>query len=119
MTTPFTRRFRVRWSDADANGHLRNTANDARVGLFASMGYDWPRFQSLRLGPVLFREELDYRREAAIAAFDKDRFDHARTDFPLRGAHGSTAVLNAANEEAVAAFRAGRLPFRGAEPVGH
>ncbi|HQR30528.1 MAG TPA: thioesterase family protein [Anaeromyxobacteraceae bacterium] len=71
MTAPFTRRFRVRWSDADANGHLRNTAyaeyaNDTRVGLFASLGFDWPRFQSLRLGPVLFREEIEYRREAGM-----------------------------------------------------
>ena len=31
-------------------------------------------------------------REAAIAAFDKDRFDHARTDFPLRGAHGKAGL---------------------------
>lgn len=71
MTAPFTRRFRVRWSDADANGHLRNTAyaeyaNDTRVGLFASLGHDWPRLQSLRLGPVLFREEIEYRREASM-----------------------------------------------------
>ena len=71
MTAPFTRRFTVRWSDADANGHLRNTAyaeyaNDTRVALFAALGYPWTRFQSLRLGPVLFREEIEYRREAAI-----------------------------------------------------
>jgi acyl-CoA thioester hydrolase len=71
MTAPFHRRFVVRWSDADANGHLRNTAfaefaNDTRVALLASFGYAWTRFQSLHLGPVLFREELEYRREAAI-----------------------------------------------------
>ena len=71
MTSPFHRRFVVRWSDADANGHLRNTAfaeyaNDTRVALFAALGYGWARFQSLHLGPVLFREELEYRREAAI-----------------------------------------------------
>lgn len=71
MTTPFTRRFVVRWSDVDANGHLRNTAyseyaSDTRVGLFRALGFDWARLQSLQLGPVLFREELDYRREAAM-----------------------------------------------------
>ena len=71
MTSPFHRRFVVRWADADANGHLRNTAyaeyaNDTRVALLASFGYGWTRFQSLRLGPVLFREEIEYRREAAI-----------------------------------------------------
>lgn len=71
MTSPFHRRFVVRWADADANGHLRNTAyaeyaNDTRVALLASIGYAWTRFQALRLGPVLFREEIEYRREAAI-----------------------------------------------------
>jgi len=71
MTAPFTRRLVVRWSDLDANGHLRNTAypeyaNDTRVGLLASIGYTWARFQSIHLGPVLFREEIEYRREAAL-----------------------------------------------------
>ena len=71
MSSPFVRRFVVRWSDADANGHLRNTAfaefaNDTRVALLASFGYPWTRFQSLHLGPVLFREEIEYRREAAL-----------------------------------------------------
>jgi acyl-CoA thioester hydrolase len=71
MTGPFTRRFVVRWSDVDGNGHLRNTAfseyaNDTRIGLLASFGYTWSKFQSLHLGPVLFREEVEYRREAAM-----------------------------------------------------
>ena len=71
MSSPFTRRFVVRWSDVDANGHLRNTAyseyaSDTRVGLFRSLGFDWERLKSLQLGPVLFREELEYRREAAM-----------------------------------------------------
>ena len=71
MSTPFTRRFVVRWSDVDANGHLRNTAyseyaSDTRVGLFRQLGFDWERLKSLHLGPVLFREELEYRREAAM-----------------------------------------------------
>jgi acyl-CoA thioester hydrolase len=71
MSSPFTRRFVVRWSDVDANGHLRNTAyseyaSDTRIGLFSDLGFDWERLKSLQLGPVLFREELEYRREAAM-----------------------------------------------------
>ena len=69
MTHPYTRTFVVRWGDVDANGHMRNTAyselaSDTRAGLLASLGYDWARFQSLKLGPILFREEIEYRREA-------------------------------------------------------
>jgi acyl-CoA thioester hydrolase len=71
MTAPFNRRFVVRWSDVDGNAHLRNTAyseyaTDTRVSLLASFGFTWARFQSLHLGPVLFREEIEYRREAAL-----------------------------------------------------
>jgi acyl-CoA thioester hydrolase len=71
MTHPFHRSFVVRWGDVDANGHLRNTAfseyaSDTRIGLFASWGWSWARFREARLGPVLFREELVYRREAAM-----------------------------------------------------
>lgn len=71
MTPPFVRRFVVRWSDADPNGHLKNTAyseygNDARIALFASIGWPWTRFQEASLGPILFREEIEYRREASI-----------------------------------------------------
>jgi acyl-CoA thioester hydrolase len=71
MSTAFTRSLVVRWSDVDGNGHLRNTAfseyaNDTRIGLLASFGWTWARFQASQLGPVLFREEIEYRREAAL-----------------------------------------------------
>ncbi len=69
--TAFARRFTVRWADVDANGHMRNTAfsemcNDTRVALLAAGGYPWRRFQEEGIGPVLFREEIEYRREAAM-----------------------------------------------------
>jgi acyl-CoA thioester hydrolase len=71
VSAPFTRSFTVRWGDVDGNAHLRNTAfseyaNDTRIALLASLGYTWDRFRSLHLGPVLFREEIEYRREAAM-----------------------------------------------------
>jgi acyl-CoA thioester hydrolase len=71
MSTVPARRYVVRWSDVDGNGHLRNTAfseyaTDARVALFAAIGFPWDRFQALQLGPVLFREEIEYRREASL-----------------------------------------------------
>ncbi len=71
MTTPFTRVFVVRWGDVDANHHLRNTAyseyaNDTRYALFQSLGWDWERFQGAGVGPILFRETIEYRREALM-----------------------------------------------------
>jgi acyl-CoA thioester hydrolase len=64
----FEQRFVVRWSDLDANRHLRNTAFseyavDTRVQLLESRGFPLIRFEELRFGPILFREDIRYRRE--------------------------------------------------------
>lgn len=57
---------------------------------------------------------LDFRQLSALSfeAPDPDRFPGLFLAWDaLRGPHGSTAVLNAANEEAVAAFLEGRIGF--------
>ncbi len=64
----FEQRFEVRWSDLDANRHLRNTiysefATHTRFTMLESHGFPQPRFEALRFGPVMFREEIRYRRE--------------------------------------------------------
>lgn len=61
-------RFAVRWSDLDANRHLRNTvfseyATHTRFKMLAAHGFAQARFEQLRFGPVMFREEIEYRRE--------------------------------------------------------
>ena len=67
----YTKIFIVRWSDADVNGHMRNTsyseyATDVRMSFFADRGWPHARFEETRLGPVLLREELDYLRELRL-----------------------------------------------------
>lgn len=61
-------RFFVRWSDLDANRHVRNTlfsefATHTRFRLLEANGFPQARFETLRFGPVMFREEIRYRRE--------------------------------------------------------
>ena len=65
---PFAERFPIRWSDLDANRHVRNTifselATHTRFRLLESNGFGQARFEELRFGPVMFREEVRYRRE--------------------------------------------------------
>lgn len=65
---PFQRRFEVRWADLDANRHVRNTAfseyaTHTRFAFLASAGFPQARFEELRFGPVMFREETRFRRE--------------------------------------------------------
>jgi acyl-CoA thioester hydrolase len=65
---PFAERFTVRWSDLDGNRHVRNTifselATHTRFRLLEANGFTQSRFEALRFGPVMFREEIRYRRE--------------------------------------------------------
>lgn len=68
----FEARFRVGWGDVDANGHMANTAflnhaADARVVYFTERGFPATRFATERVGPVMARDELVYRRELRLS----------------------------------------------------
>lgn len=63
--------FAVRWSDLDANRHVKNTvfsefATHTRFRPLETHGFDQARFEQLRFGPVMLREEIRYRRELAF-----------------------------------------------------
>lgn len=67
----FTERFTVRWSDVDANRHARNTlysdlATHTRFRLLEACGFPESAFEAQRFGPVMFREEIRYRRELRL-----------------------------------------------------
>lgn len=64
----FQEHFTARWADVDANRHLRNTvfselATHTRFRLLQAHGFGQAAFESHRFGPVMFREEVRYRRE--------------------------------------------------------
>ncbi len=64
----FAKKFIVRWSDCDANGHLRNTgyseyAIEVRMAYLAEHGFGLAEMRQHGIGPVLLREEIDYQRE--------------------------------------------------------
>jgi acyl-CoA thioester hydrolase len=64
----FTRSFIVRWSECDANGHLRNTsysdyAIEVRMAFLVLHGFGLEALRTHGVGPVLVREEIDYLRE--------------------------------------------------------
>ncbi|UII27138.1 thioesterase family protein [Fulvivirga maritima] len=60
--------FSILWSQIDANQHLRHSAYadfgaQARVIALESIGFDMKVFHQLKIGPILFREEMIYLRE--------------------------------------------------------
>lgn len=59
---------RVLWSQIDANMHLRHSAYadfaaQARLQILESLGFNARLLEELKIGPILFREELIYMRE--------------------------------------------------------
>ncbi len=60
----------ILWSMIDANGHLRHSAYadlaaQARVNVLAALGLA-NEIASLRIGPILFKEELTYLKEVRM-----------------------------------------------------
>jgi acyl-CoA thioester hydrolase len=60
--------FNTKWSDFDPNRHMRHTAyNDyaaeVRVRFFKKMGLSITEFAKLNVGPILFKEETNFKRE--------------------------------------------------------
>src|SRR5258706_13105983 len=60
--------YTVRWSDLDANGHMKNTAYvecgvQVRLAFFAENSFPFSEFQKQQFGPVIFREEITYFKE--------------------------------------------------------
>ena len=67
MTT-FLIPIQVRWSDIDQNRHLRHSAYydygaTTRIACFSQQGLTNLKFEELRIGPILFREEALFKRE--------------------------------------------------------
>src|SRR5690349_4581498 len=58
----------LRWSDFDANMHLRHSAYydfgaTSRLDFFTAQGLSYETMRALHIGPVLFREEALFKRE--------------------------------------------------------
>lgn len=67
--TTYSTQIEVRWADCDANQHMRHSAYadmcaHARVGFLSSLGMTGQWFKEHNIGPVLFKEQTEYFREA-------------------------------------------------------
>lgn len=68
MSGIYAKTFTVRWSDLDPNGHMRHSAYadygaQTRIGFLAEQGFGLTQFMKMRMGPILFTENLKYLRE--------------------------------------------------------
>ena len=59
------------WADMDFNAHMKNTAfldksADVRMMFFSENGFPMGEFARLRLGPVVMKDEVEYRKEVSL-----------------------------------------------------
>jgi acyl-CoA thioester hydrolase len=98
MTTepPFEMTFRTRWGDLDSNGHMANSSYldacvDVRFAFFAQQGFPLARFAELAVGPVIFKDEIEYFREFRL-------LDPMRITLALAGASEDGSHFRLVNE---------------------
>lgn len=67
----FSRSIQIRWSDMDANRHLRHSAYydygaAMRIMVLGDSGLTLKKLEEFEIGPVLFREEAIFKREIRL-----------------------------------------------------
>lgn len=67
----YIKEVQVRWSDLDPNIHLRHSVYYdwgaySRISFLDEMGLSTGLLQQLKFGPILFREECQFRREIRL-----------------------------------------------------
>ncbi|RXZ44374.1 acyl-CoA thioesterase [Crenobacter cavernae] len=85
----FLKPVEIRWSDIDANRHMRHSAyadlcTHARVEWLQATGFGADYFARHGFGPVLFKESTEYLREARLG-------DRLTVDVELLGASADAA----------------------------
>jgi acyl-CoA thioester hydrolase len=63
--------FQVTWADLDSNAHLKNSryqdyAAQARFLFLAGAGFTPQAFAEARIGPVVFEDRIEYRKELRL-----------------------------------------------------
>jgi acyl-CoA thioester hydrolase len=67
----FSKTLFAGWGDMDFNAHMKNTAfldkaADVRMLFFAENGFPMAEFSRLRIGPVIMKDEIEYRKEVGL-----------------------------------------------------
>ncbi|QNM97902.1 acyl-CoA thioesterase [Chitinimonas koreensis] len=68
----FSHLVEVRWSDCDANQHVRHNAyadfcTHARIEWLRAHGFGFDQFQKHGFGPVIFKESTEYYKELKMS----------------------------------------------------
>lgn len=112
----YQQQYIVTWSDLDANVHMRNTAYldyaaQTRFAYFASQGFPPAEFARAAIGPAIFEDRVQYKKELRfLAPFTVDQTlgglseDASRMIFCNRILRGEDGVVCAVVETHAAWF---------------
>ena len=69
--SPYSKTYRIRFSDIDANRHVNNAAyidavGEVRYEFFAENGFPPERFEQLGIGPVYTKINIQFLREVLL-----------------------------------------------------
>lgn len=86
----YEKEYEIRWVDLDPNGHMRHSAYldygaQIRLSALAENGLTMKQMGEYGVGPVLFRESIDYHRE--IRAGETIRVGTELTGVSKNGKH--------------------------------
>jgi len=86
----YERDYDIRWVDLDPNGHMRHSAYldygaQIRLAAMAEYGLSMAEMARQGVGPVLFKEAIEYRRE--IRAGENIRVGTELSGLSLNGKH--------------------------------
>ena len=67
----YTKTLYAGWADMDFNSHMKNTAYldkaaDVRMMFFSENGFPVQEFTRLKVGPVIMKDEVEYRLEVGL-----------------------------------------------------
>lgn len=108
----YSQRLIAGWGDMDFNSHMRNTAYldkaaDVRMMFFAANGFPMAEFMRQGLGPVVMKDEIEYRHEFQL-------LDEVEVTLSLAGLAEDGSGMRLRNEF----FRQGKLAARMTSTVG-
>lgn len=113
MSNGHRTKLNLRWSDIDANFHLRHSVfydlcAQQRMDVLSEFGLTMEVMRANEFGPVLFREECTFRREIGLhdtvfvdleirsISADRSRFSFAHTFTKEDGTHCALLIVEGA-----------------------
>ena len=99
----YIKEFEIRWAELDANRHVANSSyvdllSETRMSFLRENGFTQNKFEELRIGPVIFSEELYYIKEILPNEKIKISIELSGNDINFKYIRFSHCIFNQENK---------------------